>query len=320
MSYRQLTPEQRYQIYALMKADWTQLAIALEVGVHPSTISRELSRNRGRRGYRPKQAQEKAQARKLSHITVRIQPQTWALIESYLRQDWSPEQVAGWLCKEQRIQVSHERIYQYIYADKASGGTLFRHLRCRKKRRKRYGAYDRRGRLTGCRSIEERESVVDRRKRIGDWEADTIIGQHHREAILSLVERKSKLTLLKKVERNTAQAVEQAIEELLRPIAAKVKTITSDNGREFAFHQSVEKELKARFYFAHPFAAWERGTNENTNGLVRQYFPKGSDFSKITGSDIQRVTTLLNNRPRKRLNYRTPQRVFFKEQNIALTT
>jgi IS30 family transposase len=126
--------------------------------------------------------------------------------------------------------------------------------------------------------------------------------------------------LLKKVERNTAEAVERAIAGLLCPLAEKVKTITSDNGREFANHQSVEKKLQATFYFAHPFAAWERGTNENTNGLVRQYFPKGSDFSKITEGDIQRVTARLNNRPRKRLNYRTPQRVFFKEQNIALTT
>lgn len=320
MSYRQLTPEQRYQIYACMKADWKQLEIAAEVGVHPSTISRELARNRGGRGYRPKQAQEKAEARKLNHITIRIPPQTWSVIESCLRQDWSPEQVSGWLVKEQQIQVSHERIYQYIYADKARGGTLFHHLRCRKKRRKRYGSYDRRGQMPNCRSIEERPAVVDQRKRLGDWEADTIIGQNHQQAILSLTERRSKLCLLKRVERNTALAVEQAICELLLPVAAHVKTITSDNGREFANHQSVEQKLKARFYFAHPFAAWERGTNENTNGLVRQYFPKGSDFSKLTERDIQRAMTRLNNRPRKRLNYQTPQRVFFKEHRIALTT
>lgn len=303
-----------------MKANWSQLAIASEIGVHPSTISRELARNRGRRGYRPKQAQQTAQARKLNHITIRIEPQTWTLIENYLRQDWSPEQVSGWLLKEKRIQVSHERIYQYIYTDKASGGTLFQHLRCRKKRRKRYGSYDRRGQMPGCRSIEERPVIVDQRKRVGDWEADTIIGQNHQQAILSLTERKSKLCLLKKVEHNTAESVEQAICELLLPVAAKVYTITSDNGREFAKHQSVEKKLKANFYFAHPFAAWERGTNENTNGLVRQYFPKGSDFSKITERDIQQAMACLNNRPRKRLNYRTPQRVFFKEQKIALTS
>lgn len=320
MTYAQLTREQRYQIYILRKAGHRQNLIARELGVHPATISRELRRGRGRRGYRPKQADELAAARKQKRYQARISGATWTLIESLLRQDWSPEQVSGWLLKEKRESVSHERIYQYIYADKAEGGTLFQHLRCRKRRRKRYGSYDRRGQLPDCRSIEERPKIVEQRRRLGDWEADTIIGQNHQQAILSLVERKSKLCLLKKVERNTAELVEQAIEELLRPLAAKVKTITSDNGREFANHRSVEKKLQAYFYFAHPFAAWERGTNENTNGLVRQYFPKGCDFNKITEGDIQRAMTRLNNRPRKRLSYRTPQRVFFKEQKIALTT
>jgi IS30 family transposase len=174
--------------------------------------------------------------------------------------------------------------------------------------------------MPNCRSIEERLKIAEQRKRVGDWEADTIIGQSHQQAILSLVKRKSKVCLLKKVERNTAELVEQAIDELLRPLAAKVYTITSDNEREFANHQSVARKLKANFYFAPPFAAWERGTNENTNGLVGQYFPKGSDFSKITERDIRRVVVRLNNRPRKRLNYQTPQQVFFKEHIIALTT
>jgi IS30 family transposase len=320
LAYTQLTREQRYQIYILRKAGHLQNFIAKELGVHPATISRELERGRGRRGYRPKQADEWASVRKRKRYRARINAPTWTLIESLVRQDWSPEQVSGWLAKEKQSSVSHERIYQYIYADKARGGTLFHHLRCRKRRRKRYGSYDRRGQMPNCRSIEERPSIVEQRKRLGDWEADTIIGQNHQQAILSLTERKSKLCLLKKVERNTAEAVEHAIEELLRPLAAKVKTITSDNGREFANHQSIEKKLQATFYFAHPFAAWERGTNENTNGLVRQYFPKGSDFSKITEGDIQWATVRLNNRPRKKLNYRTPQRVFFKQQKIALTT
>jgi IS30 family transposase len=320
LAYTQLTREQRYQIYILRKAGHRQNFIAKEIGVHPATISRELERGCGLRGYRPKQADELAGVRKQKRYRARIAAATWALIEQLLRQDWSPEQVSVWLAKEKRIRVSHERIYQYIYADKARGGTLFHHLRCRKRRRKRYGSYDRRGRLPNCRSIEERPKIVDQRKRVGDWEADTIIGQNHRQAILSLGERKSKLCFLKKVERNTAQAVEQAIEELLLPVAGRVKTITSDNGREFANHQNIEKKLQATFYFAHPFAAWERGTNENTNGLVRQYFPKGSDFGQITERDIQQVAARLNNRPRKRLNYRTPQRVFFKEQKIALTS
>ena len=320
MTYAQLTREQRYQIYILRKAGHLQNFIAKEIGVHPSTITRELCRGQGRRGYRPKQADELAGARKRKRYQPRITASTWALVEGLLRQDWSPEQVSGWLSKERRVSVSHERIYQYIYADKAGGGNLHLHLRCRKKRRKRYGSYDRRGQLPNRRSIEERPQIVDERKRIGDWEADTIIGQNHRQAILSLVERKSKLCLLKKVKRNTAEAIEQAISELLSPMADKVQTITSDNGREFAQHQAIATKLDADFYFAHPFASWERGLNENTNGLVRQYFPKGSDFSKITVADIKRATARLNNRPRKGLNYRTPQQVFFKEQKIALTT
>ena len=281
MSYKQLTQEQRYQIYACMKANWSQLEIALEIGVHPSTISREVARNRGGRGYRPKQAQHRTEERKLKHVTIRIEPHTWTLIESQLRQDWSPEQVAGWLKGERHIQVSHERIYQYIYADKRAGGDLHQHLRCRKLRRKRYGSYQRRGQIKGRRSIEARPAIVESRRRLGDWEVDTIIGAHHKAAIVSVVERKSKLCFLKQVRRNTSEAVEHALEELLQPVQEKCHTITSDNGKEFANHQAIAAQLQAGFYFAHPYASWERGLNENTNGLVRQYFPKKSDFSKI---------------------------------------
>ena len=320
MSYRQLTQDQRYQIYACMKADWSQQSIAAEVGVHPSTISREMARNRGRRGYRPKQAQEKAQRRKQHHVATRISPSTWRMIESYVRQDWSPEQISGWLSKEQRQQVSHERIYQYIYADKQAGGTLHQHLRCRKVRRKRYGSYDRRGQIEGRRSISSRPSIVAEKRRIGDWEADTIIGQNHQQAIVSVVERKSKLTLLKKVAHRTSEAVEQALAELLKPFQERCHTITSDNGKEFANHQAIAESLQAAFYFAHPYSSWERGLNENTNGLVRQYFPKKSSFSKITDRDVQQVMDRLNNRPRKRLGYKTPNQVFFKQKPIALTT
>jgi IS30 family transposase len=234
MSYQQLTQDQRYQIYACVKANWSQLEIATESGVHPSTISRELSRNRGKRGYRPRQAHQKAEARKANHVTTRIEAETWTLIETYLRQDWSPEQISGWLNKERQESASHERIYQYIYADKGRGGDLHRHLRCRKRRRKRYGAYDRRGRLTGCHSIEMRPAIVARKRRVGDWEADTIIGRHHQQAIVSVVERKLKLCFLKKVERNTSEAVEQALSVMLKPVQAKCYTITSDNGREWA--------------------------------------------------------------------------------------
>ncbi len=321
MSYTQLTREQRYQIYALNKAGHNQTEMASIIGVHKSTLSREVRRNRGQRGYRPKQAQTSACARKQQQTraaAARIEPATWLQIESLVRKDWSPEQVSGHLKREQKISVSHERIYQHIYADKAAGGGRHRHLRCQKKRRKRDGSYDRRGQIPQRTSIEERPKIVESRRRIGDWEADTIIGQQHQQAILSLVERKSKLCLLKRVARNTAQAVEQAISELLQPVSAQVHTITSDNGREFANHHAIATQLQASFYFAHPYASWERGTNENTNGLVRQYFPKKSDFSKISDQEIEQVMERLNNRPRKTLGFRTPHQVFFKDQSVAL--
>jgi IS30 family transposase len=232
MNYQQLTQEQRYQIYALKKANHNQTEMASIIGVHKSTIGREMHRNRGARGYRPKQAHETASARKQSQrstAATRLTVQTWLTVDSFLLQDWSPEQISGWLKREKKIGVSHERIYQHIYRDKQQGGQLYRHLRCQKKRRKRYGVNSRRGHIPERRSIEERPKVVDTRRRVGDWEADTIIGQNHQQAIVSVVERKSKLTLLKKVERNTAELVEQAMSQLLRPVAAQVHTITSDN-------------------------------------------------------------------------------------------
>lgn len=318
MSYQQLTREQRYQIYALKKAHHNQTEMAAIIGCHKSTIARELSRNGGQRGYRPKQADELASARKLSAHQPRIQNATWRLVESLLLQQWSPQQISGRLTLEQQESVSHERIYQHIYANKRAGGDLYRHLRCQKTRRKRYGLRDRRGRLPERRSIDERPKIVDSKRRFGDWEADTIIGQNHQQAIVSIVERKSKLTRLVKVERNTADAVGRALTTQLKSLV--VKTITSDNGREFAHHQRIAQQLRADFYFAHPYSSWERGLNENTNGLVRQYFPKKSDFSKINDRQISTVVERLNNRPRKTLGYKTPNEVFFKQRLVALTT
>ncbi|MFN2483303.1 MAG: IS30 family transposase, partial [Pyrinomonadaceae bacterium] len=280
--YQQLTREQRYQIYALKKAAHNRTEIASIIGVHKSTVSRELSRNGGRRGSRPKQAHELATARHLAAYRPRISARTWARVAKMLRQQWSPEQVAGRLKLERQSAVSHERIYQYIYADKRAGGTLHLCLRCQKVRRKRYGTHSRRGMIPNRTSIDERPKVVDAKRRVGDWEADTIIGSAHRGAILSLVERKSKLVRLRRVTRNTAAAVASASLALLGGLGAGVHTITSDNGREFAYHERIAAGLRAKFYFAHPYASWERGLNENTNGLVRQYFPKKSDFSKIT--------------------------------------
>lgn len=321
MKYSQLTLEQRYQIYAMKKAGFQQNQIAVEIAVHPSSVSRELARNRGERGYRPQQAHRKAARRKLSKAKNRILPPLWTLVETYLvEQQWSPAQISGYLKLHALGKVSAERIYQHIYADKRAGGSLYRHLRCQKKRRKRYGKLSRRGQIPHRRSIELRPPIVAEKSRLGDWEADTIIGKNHRQAIVSLCERKTKYCLLAKIPAKTAHLLEQAVCRKLAPYAGKVQTLTSDNGREFANHQQIAAVLEADFFFAHPYHWWERGLNENTNGLVRQYFPKQMPFAEITDEQIQVVEDKLNNRPRKTLGYRTPKELFFKEQKVALTT
>ena len=318
--YTQLTQEQRYQIYALKKAGHSQCRIADLLNVHKSTICREFRRNRGHRGYRPKQAQQLAQHRRQSKHRSRITLKTWRLIEAKLRLEWSPEQITGWLRLTGRPTVSHERIYQFVLTDKKAGGDLYMHLRCKKQRKKRYGTRERRGQLPDRVSIESRPSIVESRSRLGDWELDTIIGKGHKQAIVSLTERKARLTLIAKVERKTANQVSSAIIQLLGPYAQKVHTLTSDNGKEFAGHKSIAESLDADFYFAHPYASWERGTNENMNGLIRQYFPKHRDLRTVTDKEIQEAMNRLNNRPRKCLGYRTPNEVFFSKSTVALTS
>ncbi len=317
--YQQLTQAQRYQIYALQKAPFTFTQIAAEIGVHKSTVSREVRRNRGGRGYRPTPAQQLTTARKLAAATTRIAAETWRVVEARLRDEqWSPEQISGWLRRHRQPSVSHQRIYQYIYRDKRAGGTLDTHLRCQKQRRKPYGSYNRRGRLPNCRSIETRPKIVDAKRRIGDWEADTIIGQNHQGAIVTSTERKSKLLLMQRVADKTAAGVAHAMTTLLGEVADQVHTITSDNGREFANHQLMAEKLSADFYFAHPYSSWERGLNENTNGLVRQYFPKQCDLTKITDEEVRQVQQRLNSRPRKTLGYQTPHQVFYRPSPVAL--
>ena len=318
MSYRQLTQEQRYQIYALLKAGHSQTQIAALIVCHKSTISRELRRNRGAKGYRPKQATELALSRRCQGHRARISLQTWERIELLLQQQWSPEQIHGRLRLEQQPTVSPEWIYQYVYTNKLRGGSLYRHLRSQKKQRKRYGGHARRAQIPNRISIEQRPAIVARKGRIGDWEADTIIGARHQGAILSCTERKSKLTLLRKLESKGAQEVKRHCIDLLAPCADQVHTITVDNGKEFSDHRDIAAVLQTQIYFAHPYASWERGLNENTNGLIRQYFPKKFDFAQVTQTDVQRVAARLNNRPRKTLGFRTPNEVFFKQQLVAL--
>ena len=312
MNYTHLTREERYQIYALKKAGHKQSEIAIVVKRSPSTISRELSRNTGGRGYRPKQAHRLAWERRAMNART-VDDATWQFTKAKLLQDWSPEQISN------HAAISHETVYQRVYADKRAGGLLWQHLRCQKQRRKRYGKHDRRGIIPNRQSIDDRPPIVEKRSRVGDWEADTIIGKNHKQAIVSLVERKSGYTLIRKVKRKTACAVKKATISLLKPHRNKVHTVTSDNGKEFAEHEQIARDLDADFYFAHPYASWERGTNENTNGLIRQYFPKGRDFTTITQQEINHAMKRLNNRPRKRLGFLTPSQVFFNS-GVALHT
>lgn len=312
MTYTHLTREERYQIYALKKAGHKQNEIADLLERSESTISRELARNRGGRGYRPKQAQCMADERRAMNART-IDEATWQFAQDRLLEQWSPDQIS------KHAEISIETVYQRVYADKREGGSLWKNLRCQKQRRKRYGKMDRRGTIPNRLSIEHRPAIVETRNRIGDWEADTVIGKSHRQAIVSIVERKSGFTLIHKVERKTALAVSQAMIGLLKPHQKKVHTITSDNGKEFAGHEEIASRLKADFYFAHPYSSWERGTNENTNGLIRQYFPKNRDFTTITQQEIDTAMERLNNRPRKRLGYQTPSQVFFKS-GVALQT
>jgi IS30 family transposase len=316
MNYNQLTQEQRYQIYALKKTGHSGTEIAEVIGVHKATVSRELRRNRGGRGYRPQQAQQMALERR-AKAKPRICAKTWAVVEKLLRQEWSPEQISGRLWKEQKIGISHEWIYQYVLADKRAGGDLYKHLRCQKQRRKRYGTYSRRGKLLNCRSIEERPAVVAHRKRLGDWEVDTVFGKDHNQALVTLTERKSRFTLLGKVSQRTAQAVQDQICRLLLPVQDKVHTLTSDHGKEFAYHERIAQRLQLKYYFAHPYAAWERGANENANGLLRQYFPKKCDLQQVTRNDMNLAMSRLNFRPRKSLRFKTPFEVFY-HSSVAL--
>lgn len=311
MRYTQLTQEERYQIYALKKAGHNQADIAEVIGRNPGTISRELRRNRGLKGYRPQQAHKLALARRYDKAGQRIDQHVWRLVESLLRDEWSPEQVVGRVALEQGVSISHEWIYQYIYADKRSGGSLYTYLRCQKTRRKRYGSYDRRGCIPNQVSIDERPAIVDSKQRFGDWEGDTVIGKRHRGALVTLVERKSLYTVMRPVIHKTAEAVRHAVVDGLSPYIDRVRTITYDNGREFADHAGMARDLDAHIYFAHPYASWERGLNENTNGLIRQYFPKHRDLTTVTEHEIEQAMDKLNHRPRKSLGFRTPYEVFF---------
>jgi IS30 family transposase len=314
MRYTHLTQDERYQIHILRKANHSQTEIADLMKRSKSTISRELTRNCGQRGYRPKQSHELSLARMRARDNGRrVTAETWLFAEEKLGLSWSPEQINGYLKANKMPTVSHESIYQRIYADKRAGGRLHTNLRCQKLRKKRYGGRERRGSIPNQVSIELRPSIVDTRQRFGDWEGDLVIGAGQHQALVTLNERKSRYTLIGKVLRKTAQAVSDVIISLLTPFSEWVHTLTTDNGKEFAQHERIAHSIGVDFFFAHPYSSWERGANENMNGLIRQFFPKKMHFANITDLDILLTVDNLNHRPRKCLGYKTPHEVFMEQ-------
>lgn len=329
-SYTQLTIEQRYQISGLKKAGFNQSSIALDLNIDKSTVSREFRRNKGQRGWRPLQAHKKATERRQRCVTTsKFRDENWLAVDKLIRADFSPVQISGRMSLENTLRISHETIYLHIYADKRAHGDLYRHLRCQKPHRKRYGSgQERRGTLKNRISIDERPVIVEEKERIGDWEGDTVIGKGQKGALLTLVERGSRYTLANMLPSKHAEGITAATVDLLGPLKGKCHTLTFDNGKEFAGHESMAKQLKMAIYFAHPYHSWERGLNENTNGLLRQYFPKGSSFEDVTEVQVQAAVERLNHRPRKILGFKTPFEVFWGEtrrytaspQEVALRT
>jgi transposase, IS30 family len=315
--YQHLTYEERCQIYALKQRGDSLSQIARQLRVHKSTVSRELRRNSCHKSYCCKQADARAQERRklVNNRPHKMRPTVVIEIEAKLNQQWSPEQISGWLARHKpEYRVSHETIYRHVWADKRSGGILFKQLRHHgKKYNKRGSGKAVRGCIPNRVGIEERPIVVDDKSRAGDWEIDTVSGRKGQgAAIVSMVDRASKLTKLAKVPSKNAKIVAAALMKKLktRQLKGVVLTITADNGKEFAYHEQIRRALGAMFFFANPYHSWERGLNEHTNGLIRQYFPKGESLDYVTQEDLDRVEILLNSRPRKVLNYATPMEVF----------
>jgi IS30 family transposase len=312
MTYHQITLEERYTL-ALLRRQVPRMslaAIARVMGRHRSTIVRELRRNTTRAdgGYRSDSAQEHTNARRSrSRRNQHFGPGEWAMVEGLLMEDYSPEQICGRLRHFRALSISHETIYKHVWENKRNGGYLYLFLRQRsKQRRKRYGTHEKRGTLQGKRHISERPAAVEHRRELGHWEGDTIVGTGSQHCVLSLVERVTGCVLLEKLQERTPEAVNRAMIPLIRRHPTLFKTISLDNGTEFHGYREVETATGVPFYFATPYHSWERGSNENANGLIRQYIPKGVDMRDIDQLDCNAITRRLNDRPRKRHGFLTP--------------
>ena len=316
--YSRLPREQRYTIETMSINGYPQIEIAKAISKHPSKVSRELRRFGACRDYCFVEAQRDAESE--TNGGKRCDPALLGLAAIKLREEqWSPEQISAWIRLEGRGPLSHETLYQHIYREKATGGSLHLYLRHRYKAyRKRGSGRERRGRLSDQVMIDQRPAIVDARARIGDWEMDTVIGRPGGPVLVTMVELVSRYTLIGLSASREASEVGAAILRSMNARREKVLTTTCDNGKEFALHKLLAELLEADAYFAHPYCSWERGLNENTNGLIRQYFPKGSDFAKVTSAQVKKAERKLSRRPRKCLDYRTSQDIFNSPPSISL--
>jgi IS30 family transposase len=314
MAYHQITSEERYTIAALRREGFNQSQIARHLGRHRSTISRELRRNVARHdgAYRPHGAIERTSARRSrSRRNTQFSQAELATVEGLLRMKWSPEQISGRLRREGGLRISHETIYRHVWRDKWDGGDLYSCLRqATKLRRKRHNSYDRRGRLSGKRHISERPESVETRRRVGHWEIDTVVGGGEKDCVVTLVERKTGYAVIGKLADRSSSGMARRVTKLIRRHEGRFRTITSDNGTEFHDYAKIEGRTSVLFYFATPYHSWERGTNENFNGLLRQYLPKRKSQAHLTQRARDALASQLNQRPRKRLAYRTPEECF----------
>lgn len=302
----QLSSSQRYKIEALNSLKYGVTEISARTGIPKCTVSRELSRNSKNGRYEAARAEKMSRARR-KRGAYKLKGDVLLEVERMLGKQDSPEQISGRLGLENKPKVSHETVYQHVYRDKKSGGELYKNLRfSHKKRRKRLGTKAKRGKIPNKTMIAERPAEVETKARFGDWEGDTIIGGNHQGVVVTLVERRSKYTLMGKSENKTAAAVHKVVVELLQSTHLPKKTITFDNGTEFAYHELIAGDLDAQVYFANPYHSWERGLNENTNGLIRQFIPKKQNLKELDEKTFEAVQDNLNNRPRKSLGFFTP--------------
>ena len=302
-----LTYEERVKIEALYKAGFSANKIAIEIGKHRSSIAREINRNAVNGIYSANHATQASKTRREVCGKEKLTEDNWTQLRVLIQSKWSPEQISGWLKNNPHFgfRISYQTIYNYIKANQLNGGDLYQSLRRGGRPYRNKKIY--RGSIKNRISIEQRPEIVNSRLRIGDWEVDSVIGKLHQSALVTLVERYSRYTVIIKVTSKEAELVAHAIIERGKELNVPLHTITGDNGTEFSAHQKISKQLGIDFYFTHPYSSWEKGTNENTNGLIRQYFPKGTDFNKIGADSIKLVENELNNRPRKCLNFKRPK-------------